>query len=815
MSIGGKNFGFGKDRLSPIPFLKRTFAGPMRWYDKRSRRAKLAFGAMCGILVFGIMLPTTWLVMNPLPDIRMLENYSPIEAIKIYDINDKLVSVVAGEEDRQAIKLSEVSPIMRKAMLAAEDHEFYSHNGFNASSIVRAAIKNFQAGRVVEGASTITQQLVKNLFFPGEARTMNRKIKEAILATQVDAKYSKDQILEMYLNQIYFGNQSYGIERAAQRYFSKPASKLNMAEAAFLAGVVKSPTTLSNPSNRELAIKRQHVVLDKMAEYGFASAAEVDKAKGEKLAFRKYVSPFQKYPFYVAAVMDELRGKFDQEQLQRGMKVYTNLDPLAQAAAEKALAKGIEKAPRGVEQGALVSLRVDDGAVLALVGGVGQFEKHQWNRATSPHTMGSSFKPFVYLTGYLRGMSPDDIVLDAPVSFPSGGQSWSPRNFEGGFMGSMTMRKALAYSRNVCAAKVAHQYGIQNVIQTARLAGLTSRIEPYLPVSLGASASSPLEMASAYSTFARGGVRLRPQLVRRIDNNDGKMIAEFHPEPVKVFDSNAVAKLLDAMQSVVTNGTGIRARLADRPVAGKTGTSDAAKDIWFVGFTADTATAVWGGNDHNKAIHNNHVTGGMIMASIFKNYMEDYYKTHPTPVLAFMQPSKEAPKIAIDGLTPPAVAAESTDAKKAEEAKLAAAKLAQAKAKAVKAAKAKRSETAANTVQRTIEQAAVVEPVIDSKQESQNASDPAPQAPDPAAAAPDPAEKAADTAPKPAPDPIFEKPKAQLEAPASSPAPSHTHKPAAAPEHLPKPAPAPDVTPAPAPAPSPAGNADSGAEAAE
>jgi penicillin-binding protein 1A len=287
------------------------------------------------------------------------------------------------------------------------------------------------------------------------------------------------------------------------------------------------------------------------------------------------------------------------------------------------------------------------------VGGVGQYEKNQWNRALSPHTMGSCFKPFVYLSGFLNGQSPDDIIVDAPVSFPSGGQSWSPRNFEGGFMGAMTIRKALSYSRNVCAAKVAHEVGIQNVIATARQAGLTSTIEPYLPISLGAAAASPLEMAGAYSTFARGGVQITPRLVRRIENNEGTVIATYEPQTKKVFDSNATAKLLDCMQAVITSGTGLRAKLDGRPVAGKTGTSDAARDIWFCGFTADTATAVWGGNDHNQAIHGRAVTGGMVMAAIFKDYMDQYYKTHPTPVVAFMQPAKDAPKIASGDLLMP------------------------------------------------------------------------------------------------------------------------------------------------------------------
>lgn len=678
--------------FAPLFALKRWMWGPIRSYKGTPRRkAKTASLALASIVALAILVPVIWLTANPLPDVSMLEEYKPIEGIKIYDIHDKLAAVVSGAEDRQVVKLSQVSPEMKKAMLAAEDHEFYSHGGFNATSIIRAAIKNFQAGHVVEGASTITQQLVKNLFFPGEARTINRKIKEVILATQVDQKYSKDQILEMYLNQIYFGNQAYGIERAAQRYFSKPASKLTLAEGAFLAGVVKAPTYLSDPDNRKAALARQNEVLDKLAEYKLATKQEVDKAKQQKLAFRKYVSPFQKYAFYVAYVMDQLRSKYGDDELKRGLNVYTNLDPQAQMEGEKALAFGISHAPAGVEQGALASIRINDGAVLALVGGVGQFEKIQWNRAVSPHTMGSSFKPFVYLTGFLQGMDPEDIIVDSPVSFPSGGSVWTPRNFEGGFMGAMPIKKALAQSRNVCAAKVAHEVGIENVIKTARLAGLTSTIEPYLPVSLGAAAASPLEMAGAYSTFARGGVRITPQIFRRIENTDGTVVATFSPEPRKVFDSHAIDKLLVCMKEVVTHGTGILAQLDDhRPLAGKTGTADASRDIWFVGFTPDTCTAVWGGNDHNKAIANKYVTGGMIMSKIFKQYMTAYYQDHPTPIVAFMKPGAEAPQVA--------------SAKELDKKKLASAQAA-AKAKIAKATTAKPS-----IIERKIEQAAVVKP---------------------------------------------------------------------------------------------------------
>ncbi len=618
------------------------------------RRAKrwLIAGALCAALIGSIAaVPAIWFHFNKLPDIRMLESFKPVQSIKIYDKDSKLIVAISANEDRRPVLLNQVSQAMRKAMIGAEDHDFYKHGGINPSSIFRALIVNWKAHRIVEGGSTITQQLVKNLFFPGEKRTINRKIKEFFLATQVDRKYSKDRILEMYLNQIYFGNQSYGVESAAQRYFTKPASQLTLAESAFLAGLVRSPSYLSNPAHRGEAFIRQKQVLDEMLSYGMITRDEANAAKQEHLRFRKFVNPYQRYPFYLSYVIDELHDHFGDQELQHGMNVYTYLDPAAQALAESVINEGIAHAPNGVKQGAIVSLRVADAGVVSMVGGVGSFEDHQWNRAVSPHTMGSSFKPFVYLTGFMHGLTPDSIVQDAPFSAPSGGQWYSPRNFDNRFFGPLTIKMALTQSRNVCAVRIAYFVGILNVINTAHLAGITSRLDPYLPTAVGACAASPLEMAGAYSTFARGGIYLTPHLVRRVESPDGRAIYTYDEKPKKIFDSQAVSSLLECMQNVVQHGTGIYAQLPNRPVAGKTGTADKSKDIWFIGFTPDTCTACWGGNDHNKAINNRAVTGGMVMAGIWKKYMLGYYDLHPTLAGSFMVASKDPVNLA--NIVPP------------------------------------------------------------------------------------------------------------------------------------------------------------------
>jgi penicillin-binding protein 1A len=582
--------------------------------------------------------------LKDMPDISVLERYEPIEAIQIFDRNDHLICTVEGDEDRRVVPLSQVSTQMQQAMLAAEDHHFYEHHGVNPMSIMRATFTNLQAGRVKEGGSTITQQLIKNLFFEDQGRTMDRKIKEAFMSYEVERRYSKDRILEMYLNQVYFGNGGYGIERAAQRWFDRSAAGLDLAQSAFIAGLVKAPTELANPANRDKAMERQHEIIDKMVEYGYITQDQATKARKEKLVFKKGVNPLQKYPYYISYVLEQLRGRFSEAEMRRqGLKVYTNLDPQVQQLAEKVLNEDLKKAPKGVSQSALVCVSVKDGAVQALVGGVGNFWKNQFNRATNPHTAGSSFKPFVYLTAFLKNMfRPESSIDDSPLTIKQGWglPDWSPKNFDHRFMGKITVRKALMMSRNVPAVRIGKAVGIDNVVETARLAGITTKLDPNLSLSLGSSAVTPLDMAGAYATFARGGIAIKPQVLRRIENNRGQVIEIFEPRVDKVFDTDAVAQLVSVMQDVVQHGTGTAAKLPDHPVAGKTGTADAGKDIWFCGFTPDTVTTLWGGNDENLPIPGHNVTGGVVMAKIWKDFMTAYYAMRPTPPGSFITPAK-------------------------------------------------------------------------------------------------------------------------------------------------------------------------------
>jgi penicillin-binding protein 1A len=380
------------------------------------------------------------------------------------------------------------------------------------------------------------------------------------------------------------------------------------------------------------------MILNSMAELHFITGKELATAKAQKLSFHTYINPARKYQQYTAEIVELCQRMFHTDDVYRdGIKVYTNMDPAAQEAAERVITNGIKGAPKGINQGALVSINVADGGIIAMVGGVGK--NAEWNRATSPHTAGSAFKPFVYLAALGQGsISPDDMVADAPLEIKQAGAPvYRPKNFDGSYMGDMTIRKAIALSRNTCAVRVAQQVGPHEIARYAHLAGINSKLDENLSLALGSSAVSPLEMANAYATLARGGQYLDPLMVRRVVDRNGRVLEEFKQRHEQVFDQEPVAEVVDALQDVVEKGTGTRARLFDRPVAGKTGTADAAKDVWFVGFTPDVATAVWGGNDDNKPVPG-HVSGGSVMAGIWHNYMAAYYSQHNIPAGEFTPP---------------------------------------------------------------------------------------------------------------------------------------------------------------------------------
>ena len=574
-------------------------------------------------------------------DLSVFENYQPIGSVEIYDYQDNFVGVLQGEEDRQVVKLDQISDHMIQAVLAAEDSNFFKHSGFSLSSLFRAFFANLRAGRVVQGGSTITQQMVKNLFIKEDQRyrrTIKRKIKELLIALEVEKRYSKEKILEIYLNQVYFGKMSYGVERAAQRYFSKTAKELTIKESSYLASLLTAPTYLSQ--NFEKAKNRQKYVLNKMLENGFISKKEYQEALEKDVEFNYSSGNLALFPYYFSFIEKQLKNRFtDSEINSMGLKVYTGIDPVAQRIAEKTLNIGVKNAASGIDQGAIVTIDVASAEVRALVGGVGNFFENQFDRASNPHTLGSAFKPFVYLTAFMRGIfDPSSIVQDEELKIPDISLEdgfWIPKNFDDEYHGPISVKAALVFSRNVPAIRIAKKTGIKNIMQTAQKAGIKSDMKRVLSLALGSQAFTPFEVASAYSTLARGGIYIEPIVIKKIVDNKGNTIEINTPHPQRTLPEIHVSQLVAIMQDVVSYGTGTLAKIPGRTMAGKTGTADGSKDIWFVGFTPDYATAVWCGNDQNKEVLSRYATGGSTPAWIWREYITEYYKQKPKAPLNF------------------------------------------------------------------------------------------------------------------------------------------------------------------------------------
>lgn len=601
---------------------------------KFTRNQLLTIGLIGAPVAVGGILALKFLASLPAPELD--------KGLTIHDRSGKIVCTMLDENRiSETIPLKNMSPFIKKAVLAAEDGSFYQHNGIDLAGIARAIVADVTSKKMVQGGSTITQQLAKVVYFESSSRTIPQKIRETILAFELEAKYSKDKILDAYLNNIYLGQGAYGVERAARTYFGKSSSQLDLAEASCLAAMITSPSVLSQSDHRKELIQRQQKILNEMVSDKTITKAMADTAKKKQLKFKTATNTAPSYMSFLDCVTNQLeRVSNSDKPWTRGWHVYTTMDQAAQRAAYRVLTAGVKCAPRGVTQGALVSLSVSDGSVLAMVGGRGSKNNSQFNRAIAPHTAGSAFKPFVYLAALEEHkIVPDSVILDAPFD-RSSNASYDPANFDGHYMGWMSIRKALALSRNTCAVRVLDLVGAGKVAETATKAGIRSQMYAGPSLALGACAASPLEMATAYATIARGGTYIESSMINRVTDANDKTIFERNPEGKKVLANESCAQLVDVLQDVVEKGTGTRARLYDRPVAGKTGTSDGARDLWFVGFTPDTVSSVWMGNDHNKAIPGMSVTGGVVAAGVWRNYMQEFYKAHPTTAGQFERPAE-------------------------------------------------------------------------------------------------------------------------------------------------------------------------------
>ncbi len=641
---GGGGNGGGKGPPKDPP------KGPQAQKPGKPRRnplASLFYLALTGfvwtLIAGGVVLA---IFAADLPDIAKVWDMPAQNAVSYYDRDGRLIAS-RGAQYAAPIRLSDLPPYVPGAVVAVEDRRFYKHFGVDVLGLVRAAARNAQAGRVVQGGSTLTQQLAKNLFLSSD-RTLKRKGQELILALMLEAKFSKEQILTLYLNRVYFGAGAWGLEAAAQRYFHKPASKLTLGEAAMLAGLLKGPSRFSPIRDTGRAEDRATIVLDVMVETGAITAAERDAAFKApiRVASDAFTGSAQYFVDWIDADVRRLAG-----EIEADLVVETTLDLTQQLAAENAIEAVVTPVsePRQISQAALLAME-GDGAVRALVGGRG-YSDSQFNRITQAKRQpGSSFKPFVYLAALEKGLTPSDVRMDAPISLGD----WSPQNYTGKYLGAVTLEDALAQSVNTVAAQLAEEVGRETVGRVARRLGIDSRIGTPRSVALGAIEVTPLELTAAYLPFANGGYRTTPWGIMSIRTSDGQVLFERKiEERFQVVTPTHLAQMNRMLRRGVTSGTGTAARI-DSPVnAGKTGTTSDYRDAWFVGYTGGYVTTVWLGNDNNSAMKK--VTGGSLPAQIWKRYMQAIRRDLPKVDLVFA--ADEAPGDPLGAL-----AAETADA---------------------------------------------------------------------------------------------------------------------------------------------------------
>jgi penicillin-binding protein 1A len=595
---------------------------------KRARRRlsqRIAYwGLVLGLwLTIGAAGAVAWVGAH-LPPIQSLEIPKRPPTIDIVDLAGKPLAR-RGDLAGPPVSLRALPKYVPNAFVAIEDRRFYEHFGVDLFGIARAAFANLLHRGVAQGGSTITQQLAKNLFLTQE-RTLMRKLQEALLALWLERRFSKQEILQLYLNRVYFGSGAYGIDQASQHYFGKPAKELSIAEAAMLAGLVKSPSRLAPTRNYENAEKRAKIVLAAMAEIGFinATSEKLALAHPPRVVAQAGNGSINYVADWVMDIIDELLGHVDED-----IVVRTTIDPNLEAAGETALARELagKSEKFKVSQGALVAM-TPDGAVRALIGGK-SYAESQFNRAVAARRQpGSAFKAFVFLTALEHGLTPDSLCEDAPINV----RGWKPENYEHGYYGPVTLSKALAFSLNTVSVRLTLEFTPQAVIRTAHRLGIASKLEPNASIALGTSEVSPLELTGAYATFANGGLAVSPHVIERIATADGKLLYNHARERLgRVVDAHTVASMNGMMQQTLAIGTARKASLPGWQAAGKTGTSQDFRDAWFIGYTPHLVTSVWVGNDDNSPTK--HVTGGSLPVEIWSEFMRAAHQGVPVASL--------------------------------------------------------------------------------------------------------------------------------------------------------------------------------------
>ncbi len=606
----------------PSPARRR---GGGRRRGGRSRLGRVIYWGIvgslwCVIAGIGVLF---WVAYH-LPPIESLEVPKRPPSVQIVALDGRVLAN-RGEMGGAAIPLREMPAYLPKAFVAIEDRRFYHHYGVDPIGLVRAVLANALHRGVAQGGSTITQQLAKNLFLTPE-RTLNRKLQEVVLALWLEHKYSKAQILELYLNRVYFGAGAYGVEAAAQRYFGKSARNVTVAEAALLAGLVKSPSRLSPTKNFDGAENRAQLVLAAMRDAGFVdpATAKIAMAHPPRIVQPSGGGSVNYVADWVMDVINDLIGHVD-----RDIVVETTIDPALQQAAEKALDDVLAQkgAKFAVTQGALVAM-TPEGAVRALVGGR-NYAESQFNRAIAAKRQpGSSFKPFVYLTALQRGLTPDTVREDKPIEV----KGWHPENYEHQYYGPVTLTQALALSLNTVSVRLTLESGPAAVAKTAYRLGITSQLAANPSLALGTSEVSPLELVGAYAPFANGGAAVVPHVVTRVRSADGKQLLYTNADAsFQVVDPRYVAMMNTMMRQTLVIGTAKSASLPGWIAAGKTGTSQDFRDAWFIGYTAHMVTGVWLGNDNSSPTK--HATGGGLPVEVWSRFMRAAHQNVPVAAL--------------------------------------------------------------------------------------------------------------------------------------------------------------------------------------
>ena len=633
----------------------------------------IASAAVVAILCASLMMRK---ILADIPSVDKLDEYTPSLTTYVYDINNQVIAEFCVEK-RAILPLSRIPIDMQNAVIAMEDKDFFKHWGVSPKGIARALLRDLMHTRAAQGGSTITQQLSRGIFLKPE-KTVSRKIKEIFLSMQIESNFSKPEILQLYLNQIYFGSGVYGVQSAAKLYFGKDVPEMNLAECALLAGIIPSPERFSPFSNPEKARLRRYLVLERMLAERYITRKEMEEANKEPIPVEKSTLLSSHASYFVEYIRQQLQPKYGVDQLLKGgLKVYTTLDLSMQVPAEDIMEKYLVKydsdsiksrqaanadetnVSSGTLQGAFIILDVKTGGIRAMVGGR-NYRDSKFNRVTqAARQAGSTFKPFVWMSALLNGYTPATIIDDSPMAYYYDGKDWRllegatdqysinaaiqpfvanndfkiwvPSDFDEKFLGHITLRRALELSRNLASIYLVTRIGPTQVVDVAHKAGIKRNLEAVPSIGLGTSLVSPIEMVSAFSTFGNGGIHVEPFAVSKVVDNQGKVLQEYVPDELETFTPQASYLLTYMMKGVVQSrgGTGSYASRLKRPIAGKTGTSQDSKDMWFIGMTPDLAAGAWMGYDDMTSLPMKDWTGGGTVLPWWTEIMETVLKEQP------------------------------------------------------------------------------------------------------------------------------------------------------------------------------------------